>query len=160
MSERWRRSAAPGTPVSCCGEGCCWCCCCCYCCWGVASCPPAHQWAALRSLPGKPCPTSTPPLTEPPPLRHRRLCLYRLYRRGPLYYVIVLVAATALYWRGSPVGLVAASLMCGGDGLADIVGRRLGRGHRLPWNADKSWAGSAAMFAGGGVGPRGMGWWR
>ena len=107
---------------------------------------------------GKPCPTLSPP---PPSLANLRPRLYRrLYRRGPLYYVIVLVAATALYWRGSPVGLVAASLMCGGDGLADIVGRRLGRGHRLPWNADKSWAGSAAMFAGGGVGPRGMGWWR
>jgi dolichol kinase len=49
---------------------------------------------------------------------------------------------------GSPVGLVIASLMCGGDGLADIVGRRFGRGNPLPWNAQKSWAGSAAMFAG------------
>lgn len=42
------------------------------------------------------------------------LCLPR--RRGPLYYVIVLMAVTSLYWRGSPVGLIIASLMCGGDG--------------------------------------------
>lgn len=69
--------------------------------------------------------------------------------RGPLYYVIVLIAITLLYWRGSPVGLVIASLMCGGDGLADIVGRRLGGSNRLPWNTEKSWAGSTAMFAGG-----------
>lgn len=69
--------------------------------------------------------------------------------RGPLYYVIVLMAVTSLYWRGSSVGLVVASLMCGGDGLADIVGRRWGKGNPLPWNPDKSWAGSTAMFLGG-----------
>jgi hypothetical protein len=31
------------------------------------------------------------------------------------------------------------------------VGRRLGAGNRLPWNPAKSWAGSAAMFLGGGA---------
>lgn len=75
-------------------------------------------------------------------------------RSGPLYYVIVLIAITALYWRASPVGLVIASLMCGGDGLADIVGRRLGAGNPLPWNPEKSWAGSAAMFLGEDPRPR------
>jgi phytol kinase len=63
--------------------------------------------------------------------------------------VLVLMAVTAFCWRGSPVGLIVASLMCGGDGLADIVGRRLGGGNPLPWNREKSWAGSAAMFGGG-----------
>ena len=69
--------------------------------------------------------------------------------RGPLYYVIVLLGVTALFWRGSAVGLVVTSLMCGGDGLADIVGRRLGPSNPLPWNPAKSWAGSVAMFLGG-----------
>lgn len=32
---------------------------------------------------------------------------------------------------------------------ADIVGRRLGAKHKLPWNSSKSWAGSGAMFLGG-----------
>lgn len=45
--------------------------------------------------------------------------------------------------------MIVTSLMCGGDGLADIVGRRLGAGNPLPWNPGKSWAGSAAMFLGG-----------
>ena len=40
------------------------------------------------------------------------------------------------------------SLMCGGDGLADLVGRRWGRSNPLPWNPSKSWAGSTAMFLG------------
>jgi len=67
--------------------------------------------------------------------------------RGPLYYGIVFVVCTVLFWRHSPVGLLALMAMCGGDGLADIVGRRWGAA-RLPFNPVKSWAGSAAMLAG------------
>lgn len=37
--------------------------------------------------------------------------------RGPLYYVLVLLGTTLVYWRESPVGVVVFSLMCGGDGL-------------------------------------------
>ena len=59
------------------------------------------------------------------------------------------MAATVVYWRDSPTGALAMSLMCGGDGLADVVGRRLGQGNPLPWNPAKSWAGSAAMLLGG-----------
>jgi dolichol kinase len=36
--------------------------------------------------------------------------------------------------------------MCGGDGLADIIGRRFGQTNPLPWNPEKSWAGTSAMF--------------
>jgi phytol kinase len=68
--------------------------------------------------------------------------------RGPLYYGLVFVVATLIFWRGSPAGVVALMLLCGGDGLADIVGRRWGRA-KLPINPAKSWAGSLAMFAGG-----------
>lgn len=68
--------------------------------------------------------------------------------RGPMYYVIVLLIVSLLYWRDSPVGLVVCSLMCGGDGLADIIGRRFGKVNKLPWNSNKSWAGSLAMLFG------------
>jgi phytol kinase len=67
--------------------------------------------------------------------------------RGPLYYGVVFVVCTLLFWRHSPVGITALMLMCGGDGLADVVGRRWGK-VKLPFSAGKSWAGSAAMFAG------------
>jgi len=56
-------------------------------------------------------------------------------------------AVTTLFWRISPVGIMVLSLMCGGDGLADIVGRRYGSA-KLPFNAKKSWIGSLAMFTG------------
>eukprot|EP00741_Cyanophora_paradoxa_P007124 tig00001093_g6895.t1 len=70
--------------------------------------------------------------------------------RGPLYYCVVMSACTALYWRTSPVGIVALMLMCGGDGFADIVGRRWGAvTGPLPLNGAKSWAGSLAMLGAG-----------
>jgi phytol kinase len=68
--------------------------------------------------------------------------------RGPLFYGIVFVACTIAFWRSDPIGIVALMILCGGDGLADLVGRRWGR-VRLPFNREKSWVGSAAMFAGG-----------
>ncbi len=70
--------------------------------------------------------------------------------RGPLMYGIVFVAATVVFWRESPVGIVLLMLLCGGDGLADVVGRRLGR-VKLPGQRDKSWAGSFGFFLGGAV---------
>ncbi|KAI8463784.1 MAG: hypothetical protein J3K34DRAFT_494145 [Monoraphidium minutum] len=71
--------------------------------------------------------------------------------RGPLAYVAVLATITAAFWRDSPAGVIGVAMMCGGDGLADIVGRRWGAGNRLPWNEAKSWAGSAGMLLGGGT---------
>lgn len=68
--------------------------------------------------------------------------------RGPLYYGMVFVIITVIFWYDSPAGIVALMLMCGGDGLADIFGRRYGRA-TLPWNKKKSWIGSLGMFFGG-----------
>ncbi len=70
--------------------------------------------------------------------------------RGPLYYGIAFVVLTLLYWKDSPIGIVALMLLCGGDGLADVVGKRLGTRH-LPWSKQKTWAGTLAMFFGGWV---------
>lgn len=70
---------------------------------------------------------------------------------GPAYYCATMVAATLLFWRDSPAGLLAIAMMCGGDGLADIVGRNFGGNAKLPYNSGKSWAGSAAMLLGGGA---------
>ena len=67
--------------------------------------------------------------------------------RGPLFYVLIMTAVTVVFWRDSPVGMMVLSLMCGGDGLADIIGRRYGTA-KLPFNKAKSWAGSLAMFTG------------
>ncbi len=67
--------------------------------------------------------------------------------RGPLYYGLSFVVCTLAFWRSSPVGILALMILCGGDGLADIVGRRWGK-HKLPFSPQKSWVGSGAMFLG------------
>src|SRR5215216_6596942 len=68
--------------------------------------------------------------------------------RGPLFYGIMFVAVTLVYWRDSLIGIPALMMMCGGDGIADIVGRRV-RSARLPWSPNKSLAGTLSVFAGG-----------
>lgn len=77
--------------------------------------------------------------------------------RGPLYYGVVFVVCTLGFWRDSPVGILALMLMCGGDGLADVVGRRWGN-RKLPLGGEKSWAGSVAMALGGFVFAFGFVW--
>lgn len=68
--------------------------------------------------------------------------------RGPLFYGIIFVILTIIYWKSSPIGIVGLMLMCGGDGLADIFGRKWGA-RKLPWNKGKSLAGSIGMLLGG-----------
>lgn len=70
--------------------------------------------------------------------------------RGPLYYGIAFVVLTVAFWKTSPIGIAALMMMCGGDGLADIVGRRI-PSPKLPWSRDKSVAGSLSVFFGGWV---------
>jgi phytol kinase len=67
---------------------------------------------------------------------------------GPLFYGIVFVILTVLYWKDSPIGITALMMMCGGDGIADIVGRRV-KSPKLYWSPEKSVAGSLSVFVGG-----------
>ncbi|XP_028793241.1 probable phytol kinase 1, chloroplastic isoform X1 [Neltuma alba] len=66
--------------------------------------------------------------------------------RGPLYYVLMLMLCSLIFWRNSPVGVVSLAMMCGGDGIADIIGRRFGS-VKIPYNKNKSLAGSISMLA-------------
>ncbi|KAK9283923.1 hypothetical protein L1049_012180 [Liquidambar formosana] len=65
--------------------------------------------------------------------------------RGPLYYVLILISCALMFWRESPIGVISLAMMCGGDGVADIIGRRFGS-QKIPYNQHKSWAGSISMF--------------
>ena len=68
--------------------------------------------------------------------------------RGPLFYGLVFVAVTLIYWKDSLIGIPALMMMCGGDGIADIIGRRVDS-PKLPWSPEKSLAGSSSVFVGG-----------
>jgi len=68
--------------------------------------------------------------------------------RGPLFYGIMFVLITVIYWKDSLIGIPALMMMCGGDGIADIVGRRV-KSAKLPWSPEKTVAGTLSVFAGG-----------
>ena len=68
--------------------------------------------------------------------------------RGPFFYGIVFVIITIFFWRDTPIGIIALMILSGGDGFADIVGRRV-PSLALKWSPSKSVAGTLAMFFGG-----------
>ncbi|KAK8579707.1 hypothetical protein V6N13_142875 [Hibiscus sabdariffa] len=78
--------------------------------------------------------------------------------RGPLYYVVMLMLCALVFWRESPVGLIALGMMCGGDGFADIMGRKFGSS-KIPYNQTKSWVGSISMLVSGFFVSIGMVWY-
>ncbi|XP_059626443.1 probable phytol kinase 3, chloroplastic [Cornus florida] len=73
---------------------------------------------------------------------------YRELLKGPLYYACTITLACVMYWRTSPIAIAAICNLCAGDGLADIVGRQFGS-LKIPYNRNKSFAGSIAMAAAG-----------
>jgi phytol kinase len=67
--------------------------------------------------------------------------------RGPLIYGIMFVALTIIFWKDSAIGIVALMVLCGGDGFADIIGKRI-KSDQIPWSKLKTVAGSIAMLLG------------
>lgn len=76
--------------------------------------------------------------------------------RGTLYYSILVVLVTWLWFyvpsqglgSATPVALIVMGCLAGGDGFADILGRRFGR-HKYGFGgAQKSVEGSIGMFVG------------
>ncbi|CAB1115908.1 unnamed protein product [Ectocarpus sp. CCAP 1310/34] len=66
---------------------------------------------------------------------------------GPLKYSLAIVLITVVEWRTSVVGLIAMMQMAVGDGMADLVGRQLGK-HKWRKGGEKSVEGSAAFVSG------------
>ncbi|KEH28894.1 probable phytol kinase 3, chloroplastic [Medicago truncatula] len=83
---------------------------------------------------------------------------YRVLLMGSLYYAATITFASIIYWRTSPVSIAAICNLCAGDGMADIVGRRFG-GKKLPYNKNKSYAGSIAMASAGFLASIGYMWY-
>ncbi|KAG2297436.1 hypothetical protein Bca52824_044105 [Brassica carinata] len=68
--------------------------------------------------------------------------------KGPLYYALSITSACIFYWKTSPIAIAVVCNLCAGDGMADIVGRRLGT-KKLPYNRNKTIAGSIGMAIAG-----------
>ena len=65
--------------------------------------------------------------------------------RGPLYYGAMFVLVTVAFWKDSPVGMTALMMLCGGDGIADMIGRRF-KSPKLFHIPETSIAGSLSAF--------------
>ena len=50
---------------------------------------------------------------------------------GPALYGLTHVLATLVFWRGSPAGAAGLAVLCAGDGLAEVIGKRFGGTYRL-----------------------------
>jgi dolichol kinase len=68
---------------------------------------------------------------------------------GPFLYVIIMLSSILLFWTDSCSGIFAMCIMAAGDGMADIVGRRLGSNNKWFFSPNKSIAGSLAFWASG-----------
>jgi dolichol kinase len=71
--------------------------------------------------------------------------------KGTLYYAIIIVISTLLwfYVPANPLAFVVLGCLAGGDGLADIIGRKYGGERKFGiGGAEKTLAGSFGMFIG------------
>eukprot|EP01023_Acetabularia_acetabulum_P041134 TRINITY_DN3999_c1_g1_i3.p2 TRINITY_DN3999_c1_g1~~TRINITY_DN3999_c1_g1_i3.p2 ORF type:complete len:237 (-),score=40.51 TRINITY_DN3999_c1_g1_i3:492-1202(-) len=69
---------------------------------------------------------------------------------GPLMYGTAICLCCVIFWRYQLEGILAICVLCGGDGIADVIGRKFGYLlGPLPWNQYKTYMGSIGCFAGG-----------
>ena len=70
---------------------------------------------------------------------------------GIALYPLTVLILILLFWNRLEVAAAIWGILAFGDGMASLVGMTLGRA-KLPWNAEKSWAGSLAYLAFGTAG--------
>jgi uncharacterized protein (TIGR00297 family) len=96
----------------------------------------------------------------------RRIAGDRLHRpaelagvpAGLVFYPLSVLVLLLLLPARPDIVAAAWGIMAAGDGLATLVGRHAG-GSRIPWNTEKSVAGSAALIVGGGAAGVFLAWW-
>jgi len=69
---------------------------------------------------------------------------------GVLLYPLAVMILILAFWRRLEVAAATWGILAFGDGMASVVGMTLGRS-KLPWNPNKSWAGSLAYWLVGGA---------
>lgn len=62
---------------------------------------------------------------------------------GIILYPLCVLLLILIFWQRLEVAAAAWGILAFGDGMASVVGMALGR-RKLPWNPQKSWAGSLA----------------
>ncbi|HET7217173.1 MAG TPA: DUF92 domain-containing protein [Vicinamibacterales bacterium] len=82
----------------------------------------------------------------------------RKYAHGIVFYPLAVLLLVLAFPFRLDIAAAAWAILAFGDGAASLVGARAG-GPRIPWNPDKSIAGSSAMFVFGSVGGVMLAWW-
>jgi len=82
----------------------------------------------------------------------------RGYSAGMLLYPLSILLLILLFPTRLDIVAAAWGILAAGDGMAAIVGSIAG-GPRIPWNQDKSVAGSVALWLCGGIAGASLAWW-
>jgi uncharacterized protein (TIGR00297 family) len=82
----------------------------------------------------------------------------RRFPAGILLYPIAVLLLVLLFPYRLDIAAAAWGILAVGDGMATIVGRRVD-GRRIPWNREKTVAGSVALFLFGGLAGALLAWW-
>jgi uncharacterized protein (TIGR00297 family) len=83
---------------------------------------------------------------------------HRGYPLGILFYPLSVLLLILAFPRRPDIVAAAWAILAFGDGAATIVGTRLG-GRALPWNPDKTCAGSLAFIVAGAAAGGALAWW-
>jgi uncharacterized protein (TIGR00297 family) len=75
----------------------------------------------------------------------------RGYPLGILLYPLSVLILILLFPKRLYIAAASWAIMGWGDGMASIIGKRFGR-KKIPWNAERSYAGSLGFFVFGGIG--------
>ena len=82
----------------------------------------------------------------------------RGYSAGMLLYPLSILVLILLFPTRLDIVAAAWGILAVGDGMAGIVGS-FARGRRIPWNRDKTVAGSLSLWACGGIASASLAWW-
>lgn len=77
---------------------------------------------------------------------------------GIVFYALSVLILILLFRARLDIVASAWAILAVGDGMATIVGRSVG-GPRLPWNGEKTWAGTTAFATAGGAAGVFFCWW-
>ena len=77
---------------------------------------------------------------------------------GIVFYPVAVLLLVVTFPDRLDIAASAWGILAVGDGIATLVGRAVG-GKTLPWNRDKTWAGSVAFFAGASIAGIALAWW-
>ncbi len=82
----------------------------------------------------------------------------RGFPAGILLYPVSVLLLILVFPSRPDIAAAAWGILAVGDGMSTIVGRAVGR-RPIPWNREKTWAGSLAFFVFGSMAGVALAWW-